>query len=248
MDNTTNNPAPLTAPPEQSPCVSSPARNPDNTPDAIEANSTTSPPIDTAMHRRILRKLDIRLLPLLNVLFIVSFADRSNIGNAKIAGMTRDLHLTGNRYNMTVMVFTIAYMIFGLPASLAFKAIGPQSLSYMMFIWGVFALSQGFVRSWGGLMACRFMMAVFEAGFVPGCAFLIGSYYRDEEFLKRYAFFMSGAIIAGAFNGLLSYLLSKADGAGGIEGWRWIFIVSESSRLSKKKGSDTDRESSSKAS
>lgn len=68
-------------------------------------------------------------------------------------------------------------------------------------------------------------MGVFEAGFVPGCAYLIGSYYKDEEFLRRYAVFMSGAIIAGAFNGLFSYLLSMADGAGGLEGWRWIFIV-----------------------
>lgn len=200
------------------------------TTDELEPGTTTAPPINKALERHILRKVDLTLLTLLNILFIVSFADRSNIGNAKIAGMSRDLHLTGNRYNIAVMVFTIAYMTFGLPASIIFKKIGPSSLSYMMFIWGTFALSQGFVKSWEALVVCRFLMGVFEAGFVPGCAFLIGSYYRDGEFLRRYAVFMSGAIIAGAFNGLFSFLLSKADGAGGIEGWRWIFIVSEAAR------------------
>lgn len=64
-----------------------------------------------------------------------------------------------------------------------------------------------------------------KAGFVPGCAFLIGSYYTRNEFLKRYTVFFSGAIIAGAFNGCLSYLLAKADGTANLAGWRWIFLV-----------------------
>lgn len=55
---------------------------------------------------------------------------------------------------------------------------------------------------------------------------LIGSYYTRNEFLKRYTIFFSGAIIAGAFNGFLSYLLAKADGTANLAGWRWIFLVS----------------------
>lgn len=76
-------------------------------------------------------------------------------------------------------------------------------------------------------MVCRFLMGVFEAGFVPGAAYLIGSYYKKDEFLKRYAVFFSGAIFAGAFNGLVSYALALADGKAGLAGWRWIFLVSE---------------------
>lgn len=139
--------------------------------------------------------------------------------------MDKDLHLTGNRYNMAVMIFTIAYMLFGIPANLVFKKLGPRSLAGMMAIWGLFAMGQGLVRDFAGLVAMRFMMGVFEAGFVPGCAYLIGSYYKKDEFLKRYAFFFSGAIIAGAFNGLFSFLLAKADGVNGIAGWQWIFLV-----------------------
>lgn len=139
--------------------------------------------------------------------------------------MDKDLALTGNKYNMAVMIFTIAYMVFGIPANIVFKILGPKSLAGMMVLWGICALGQGLVNNYAGLVALRFLMGVFEAGFVPGSAYLIGSYYKKDEFLKRYAFFFSGAIIAGAFNGLFSFLLAKADGAGGYAGWRWIFIV-----------------------
>lgn len=68
-------------------------------------------------------------------------------------------------------------------------------------------------------------LGVFEAGFVPGCAYLMGSYYTKNEYLKRYAVFFSAAIISGAFNGLFATLLAMADGAGGLKGWQWIFVV-----------------------
>jgi len=61
-------------------------------------------------------------------------------------------------------------------------------------------------------------MGIFEAGFVPGCAYLIGSYYKRDEFLRRYTVFFSAAILAGAFNGLFATLLAMADGADGLKG------------------------------
>ena len=68
-------------------------------------------------------------------------------------------------------------------------------------------------------------MGICEAGFVPGAAFLMGSYYKRHEFQTRYSFFFSAAILAGAFSAFLAYLLSKLDGAGGYAGWRWIFLI-----------------------
>jgi hypothetical protein len=60
-----------------------------------------------------------------------------------------------------------------------------------------------------------------ESAFVPGGAYLIGSYYRKNEFLKRYVIFFSGGICAGAFNGFLSALIAKMDGIAGYKAWRW---------------------------
>lgn len=69
-----------------------------------------TPPFDPAAEARLLRKLDLRVLPVLWLLFLVCFIDRSNIGNAKIAGMEKELGLRGQRYNVAVFVFNVGYL------------------------------------------------------------------------------------------------------------------------------------------
>jgi hypothetical protein len=101
----------------------------------VSGNELTD--FDPEIERRVRRRLDYTILPILCFFMFVSFLDRGNIGNAKIQGMTKDLHMRGNDYNIAVMLFTVAYIIFGLPASLIFKKTGPQSLSVMMFLWGI---------------------------------------------------------------------------------------------------------------
>jgi MFS family permease len=193
---------------------------------------------DSRIGKQITRKIDFGILPVLWVLFLVSFVDRGNIGNAKIAGMSQDLHLVGNRYNVAVQVFTAAYVASAVPANIIFKKTGPRSLAVMMFLWGVAVIGQGVTASYQGLVACRFLEGMFEAGFVPGAAYLIGSYYKRDEFLKRYTFFFGASIVAGAFNGvsiseiaiflntdfvqLLAYAVGHMAGIGGYNGWRWL--------------------------
>jgi MFS family permease len=164
---------------------------------------------DRRKERKITRKIDFGILPVLWLLFLVSFVDRGNIGNAKIAGMTQDLHLGGNRYNVAVQVFTAAYVVCAVPANIIFKKTGPRSLAVMMFFWGLAVIGQGVTASYQGLVVCRFLEGMFEAGFVPGAAYLIGSYYKRDEFLRRYTFFFGASIIAGAFNGVSIYRSSS---------------------------------------
>lgn len=56
-----------------------------------------------AMQKRVLRKMDLRLIPMLALLYLLAFLDRGNIGNAKIEGMLDDLHMTGPQYNWCCM-------------------------------------------------------------------------------------------------------------------------------------------------
>lgn len=100
-------------------------------PEADEGNFTVDPKIE----RRIIRKVDLYLMPPLWFLFLVSFVDRFNIGNAKIQGMEKSLELKGNEYNIAYMVFTLAYIVFGVPSNLVFRRFGPKTLSVMMFAW-----------------------------------------------------------------------------------------------------------------
>jgi len=167
-------------------------------PASLEAAPTLPHPLE----RRVVRRVDLTLLPTLWMLFLVSFVDRGNIGNAKIAGMVKTLHLTGNRYNIAFQVFVVAYVACAVPANIVFKRLGPRTLPVMIFGWGLCVVGQGLTKSYGGLVACRFLEGVMEAGFVPGAAYLIASYYRSDEFLKRYSFFFGASLVAGAFNGV----------------------------------------------
>ncbi|CAI6335484.1 unnamed protein product [Periconia digitata] len=180
---------------------------------------------DKRAEQKILRKLDFRVLPILWLLYLVCFVDRSNIGNAKIQGMDVELKLTGQKYNVAVFVFNIGYLLAGIPLSIVYKKTGPRSLAVMMFCWGITVIGCGVTRGYRGLVACRFLEGVAESAYVPGAAYLIGSYYKRDEFLKRYVVFFSAGICAGAFNGFLSSLIAKMDGISGYKAWRWIFII-----------------------
>ena len=94
-----------------------------------------------------------------------------------------------------------------------------------MLLWGIVTIGQGLVQNQAGLIAMRLLLGLFEAGFFPGCVYLISMYYKRYELQWRLNLFFCGAILAGAFSGLLAYALAKLDGLGGYEGWRWIFIM-----------------------
>lgn len=100
------------------------------------------PPFDKAAEGRLLRRLDMKVVPILWLLFLVCFVDRSNIGNAKIQGMDQELKLKGQRYNICVFAFNIGYLVAGVPLSIVFKKAGPKSLSVMMFCWGEASISK----------------------------------------------------------------------------------------------------------
>ncbi|KAI4226796.1 MAG: hypothetical protein L6R40_008246 [Gallowayella cf. fulva] len=202
----------------------------------FESNKEKPPPpyssddvvFSPAAERRLIFKIDLAVLPILFLLFLVSFVDRSNLANARIEGLERSLHIprTSNGYNIALFSFTIPYVLFEVPANMLLKRVKPNWwLSGLMFSWGICTMGQGFSQNLGGLATCRALMGLFESGFVPGCAYLIGSYYKRHEFQFRYSIFFSAAILAGAFSGFLAYLLAKMDGVGGYEGWRWIFII-----------------------
>lgn len=93
--------------------------------------------------------------------------DRSNLGNAKTAGLAEDLHLEGNQYNLVLTFYYVVFVLFGPPSGLITKAISAKySLSGMMVCFGTASAATAAVKSFGGLLVCRMMVGVFEAGFL----------------------------------------------------------------------------------
>lgn len=176
--------------------------------------------------KKILRKMDLRLLPMLALLYLLSFLDRGNIGNAKIEGLTDTLGLTGPEYNWCLTIFFFSYAAFEVPSNLLLKRLRPSFwLPTIMVAWGVVMTLMGIVQNYSGLLAARFFLGVTEAGLFPGVAYYITMWYCRHEAQFRQALFFSAASVAGAFSGLLAFGIAHMDGVGGLEGWRWIFIL-----------------------
>ncbi|KAL8859439.1 MAG: hypothetical protein Q9178_004117 [Gyalolechia marmorata] len=183
-------------------------------------------PVDPAMEKRILRKCDLRVLPVLAVLYLFAFIDRINIGNARIQGLEKDLGMSGHDYNIALQVFFIPYILFEVPSNICMRKVRPSTwISGIMIGWGIITVCQGVTQSFAGLVICRTLLGVFEAGFYPGCIYLITMYYKRHELQTRYNLFFTMGVLSGSFSGLLAYALAKMDGIGGYNGWRWIFII-----------------------
>ncbi|KAJ5582998.1 hypothetical protein N7535_001618, partial [Penicillium sp. DV-2018c] len=177
--------------------------------------------------KAVLWKVDIRLVPMLATLYLVSHLDRANIGNAKIAGMTKDLGLTGIQYNIALSLFFIPYVLLEVPSNIILKRFSRPStyLGILIVSWGIIMTLTGCVRNFGGLVAVRILLGVFEAGFFPGAVYLCSFWYMPRDLATRISLFYCASALAGAFSGLLAAGIARMDGIGGYEGWRWIFLL-----------------------
>jgi hypothetical protein len=101
-------------------------------------NDTAGTTIDPVAEKKLLRKCDLHVLPPLTVLFLMAFLDRTNIGNAKIQGLTEDLHMEAQDYNVALFVFFIPYILFEVPSNIILKKVAPSTwLSAIMVLWGM---------------------------------------------------------------------------------------------------------------
>ncbi|KAJ6072369.1 hypothetical protein N7467_010454 [Penicillium canescens] len=185
------------------------------------------PPLTSTTERRLMAKVDWHILPCLCILYLLAFLDRVNISNAAILGLKEDLNITeGTKYNSALTIFFVPYILFEVPSNMLLKKLKPHVwLPACMFMFGLVLVFQGLVNNWGGLMATRFFLGVFETGMFPGCFYLMGMWYKRSEAQKRFSFFFSSTSLAGAFGGLLASGIGKMDGLRGYSGWRWVFII-----------------------
>jgi MFS family permease len=181
---------------------------------------------DAARTKKLLRKTDKVLLPFLALLYLLSFLDRTNIGNARLANLEEDLHMEGLDYNIAVAVFFPFYVAAEIPSNMAMKRWRPSIwIPSIMVAWGIMTVMLGVVKNFGGLLAVRCLLGLAEGGLFPGVTYYITMWYKRHECGLRMAIFFSAATAAGAFGGLLAYGIMRMDGIAGLGGWAWIFIL-----------------------
>ncbi|KAJ7066455.1 MFS general substrate transporter [Mycena amicta] len=187
-----------------------------------------NPDIDTSGvdEKKLLRKIDIALIPWFSCLYLLSFLDRTSIGNAKLYNLEADLKITDNQYLIALTVFFIAYAAFETPSNIVLKRLRPPLwFAFLMVMWGLFMTLQGVAHNFGSLTAIRWMLGTFEAGLYPGIAYHLSCWYKRSELGIRTAVFTSATTLSGAFGGLLAAAISNMGGVGGRPAWAWIFIL-----------------------
>lgn len=180
---------------------------------------------DPAVEKRIVRKYDLRIMPIVTLIYLLSFIDRSNAGNAKVLGMAKDLNLVGLRFNIGLSCFYVTYIIFEIPANVMCHKLGPKIwLPFLAFGFGMVTMFSAVMKNYAGFIAVRLCLGIFEAGIAPGIAYALACFYTRDEIMGRIGIYLGIASLSGAFGGLLAAALNKIPPWGMIHTWRNIFF------------------------
>ncbi|KAL4807703.1 major facilitator superfamily domain-containing protein [Aspergillus unguis] len=175
--------------------------------------------------QQVVKRFDRRLVPFLALLYLLSFLDRSNIGNAKIAGLTEDLHLSSSQYEWLLTAFYITYILFEWMTLLYRVFPAHVYISLCVAGWGLIASFQSLANSFGSMVFLRALLGISEAAFGPGVPFYLSLFYKREELAFRNGLFISAAPLASSFASSLAWVIVKSSSEGPIAPWRALFLV-----------------------
>ncbi|KAL3958358.1 hypothetical protein ACCO45_006520 [Purpureocillium lilacinum] len=194
--------------------------------DDVEASKEYAPSgtdtpcdVDPLRQKALLRKQDLRIIPLTAAIYLLCYLDRSNIGNAKVLNsstnndLLHETRMTAFQYTIALMVFLVAYALF-------------EPLDRVPYaVVGAITMGLGGTHNYASVTVVRFLLGVFEAGLFPGLVYYLTFWYRTEERSVRVAAILASATLAGAFGGAIAYGVGHMNQVGGMSGWRWLFIL-----------------------
>ncbi|KAJ5757385.1 uncharacterized protein N7511_006079 [Penicillium nucicola] len=181
--------------------------------------------------KKLLRKIDWRLMTLCSLIFMFKNLDSSNASNARIMNKGTDqnimtqLGITSNEYNLVTVLYYVPYILLEAPSNLLLKRFSPSKWqSRIMISWGVVLMCNAAVKNKGGLYTTRFLLGLAEAGQFPGVILQMTYWYRPDEMSLRLLYFYICGNVSGIFSGLLAYAFDTVSGAAGLSGWQWLFL------------------------
>jgi ACS family tartrate transporter-like MFS transporter len=172
-----------------------------------------------------MRKVTLRLIPFLFVLYIVAWLDRVNVGFAALQ-MNSDLGFSSAAFGFGSGVFFLGYCLFEVPSNLLLHRVGARRwISRIMVTWGVISVAMMFVRTPLTFYLLRFLLGAAEAGFFPGMIYYLSLWYPEGQRARAIAAFMTAVPVSGLIGGPLSGALLQLNGRFGLAGWQWLFLV-----------------------
>lgn len=134
--------------------------------------------------------------------------------------------MTDQQYLVALMIFFVAYTVFETPSNYMLKKFRPgRWIAFLMFAWGAMTMIIAGTSNFGGLVAVRFLLGMFEAGLFPGMIYCLTFWYKPEERALRIALILASATLGGAFGGAIAYGVGQLDGVHGLQAWRYLFLI-----------------------
>lgn len=163
---------------------------------------------------------------------LLTMNDSPTPGNARLAGLEKDLGLRNYDYNASLSVFYISYIVFEIPCNALCKYMGPGwFIPSITLGFGILTICTAFVTNFATLCAVRFLLGILEAGMMPSLVYFLSRWYRQSELTFRVSLFIISASLAGAFGGLLASAILRLDSFGSLHSWRMIFAIEGQSCL-----------------
>ncbi|KAI0760248.1 MFS general substrate transporter [Fomes fomentarius] len=177
--------------------------------------------------RRLVQKLDMRIMPMACIMYLFAYLDRTNLGNARLQGLPKDvLHgdPTGVLFDWVNSAFFFSYILCQVPATVLSKLFPPRTwLGCAAVGWGLCSVLMSTSFNFAGLFVARVGLGVFEACFGPGIPVYMSLFYTKEEMGMRMAYWFGFAAVAGAFGGLIAFGVQHIHGA--IAHWKILFLI-----------------------
>lgn len=177
-------------------------------------------PADSAI-----KKAFRRLMPLLMLFYLLAYIDRVNIGFAALT-MNADLGLTATMFGMASAAFYVTYIVFEVPSNVMLARFGPRIwIPRIMITWGLASMAMMFAVGPLSLFSLRAVLGLAEAGLFPGILYYLGSWFPDSQRAKANSIFLTALPLALVIGSPISGLILQLDGAWGLKGWQWLFLV-----------------------
>lgn len=175
--------------------------------------------------RRVFAKIGWRLMPILTFSYILNYLDRTNVSFAALT-MNEAIGLTATQFGLGAGIFFAGYCLLEVPSNLVLYRVGARIwISRIMITWGLVSAAMALAVGPRSFYALRALLGAAEAGFFPGVAFYLANWFPAEYRTRITAWFMVAIPISAVIGGPVSGLLLSLDGAGGLAGWQWLFIV-----------------------
>ncbi|KAL4798592.1 major facilitator superfamily domain-containing protein [Aspergillus venezuelensis] len=185
------------------------------------------------LNTKIVRKVDLVVLPTIGILYILNYIDRQNLASAKLQGIMEDLNMDTNQFATAVSILFVGYLPFQIPSNLLITKIARPGMYICcaVVVWGAISAVTSTAKNYGQLLAIRATLGIAEAVFFPGAIYYLSAWYTKAELGKRIAGLYIAQQVGNAFGGLFAAAILQLDNAHGIAGWQWLFIIEGSATV-----------------